>query len=147
MTEVPLSTLGAPVGGPSNRERSGDRDLTFSSAMRRVPNVRHADLDLYQYDPATREVEVVFEVSSDPRKSSDLTRRIARRLQAYAVLLIHRYNDHEHRFPVTVSVWDPSGRKILSKAEMQWHEFIKYAEHLHDLHREYRNSIALGNAA
>ena len=142
MTEVPLSSLGAPVGGPSNRERSGARDLSFSSAMRRVPNVRHADLDLYQYDPATREVEVVFEVSSDPRKSSDLTRRIARRLQAYAVLLIHRYNDVRHEHPVTVSVWDPNGRKILSKAEMQWHDFIQYAEHLHDCHTDYRSERA-----
>ena len=115
--------------------------------MRRVPDVRHADLDLYQYDPLTRDVEVAFEVSSDPRKASDLTRRIARKLGAYAVLLIHQPNDNEHKHPVVVSTWTPTGKKVLNKAEMTWSEFIAYMRHLHDLHLDYRNSIALGNVA
>ena len=147
MTEVPLSSLGPPVGGPSNRERSGERDLCFSSALRRVPDVRHIDVDAIQYDPVTRAPEVVVEASSDERKASDLARRFARRLDAYTVLIIHRYNDVNHQYPVTVSCWTPAGRKILSKAEMSWRDFVDYMRHLHDLHREYRNSIALGNAA
>lgn len=140
MTEVPLSSLGPPVGGPSNRERSGERDLCVSAALRRIPDVRHIDVDFVQYDPATRAPEVVIEASSDPRKASDLARRFARRLDAYTVLLIHRYKDVEHRHPVVISVWDPTGRKILTKAEMTWSDFLDYLRRLHDMHREYRES-------
>lgn len=147
MTEVPPSSLGPPAGGPSNRERSGERDLCVSAALRRIPDVRHIDVDFVQYDPDTRVPEVVIEASSDARKSSDLARRFARRLDAYTVLIIHRYKDVEHRFPVTVSCWDPAGKKILSRAEMSWRDFIDFMRHLHDLHVDYRNSIALGRAA
>lgn len=147
MTEIPLSSLGPPVGGPSNRERSGDRDLTVSHAMRRIPDVRVVDVDFVMYDPVSRVPEVVVEASSDSRKASDLARRFARRLDAYCVLLIHRYKDDEHRFPVVVSVWHPSGRKILTRAEMSWASFIAYMRTLHDLHIEYRNTIAQENAA
>lgn len=147
MTDLPLSSLGPPVGGPSNRERSGERDLCVSAALRRVPDVRHIDVDFVQYDPLTRVPEVVVEASSDARKASDLARRFARRLDAFTVLIIHHYNDNEHKHPVTVSVWTPTGKKILTKAEMQWSEFISYMRHLHDLHLEYRNPIALENAA
>lgn len=95
---------------------------------------------MVQYDPLTRAPEVVVEASSDPRKASDLARRFARKLDAYCVLIIHRYNDITHEHPVTVSVWDPTGRKILTKAEMTWSAFVGYMRTLHDLHIEYRTN-------
>lgn len=138
MTEVPLSSLGPPVGGPSNRERSGERDLCVSAALRRVPDVRHVDVDFVQYDPLTRAPEVVLEASSDNRKASDLARRFARRMDAYTVLIIHRYKDVHHQHPVTVSCWHPDGTKLVDKAEMTWSEFLRYLRQLHDDHRDYR---------
>ena len=93
-----------------------------------------------QYDPVTRQPEVVVEASSDPRKASDLARRFAKKLEAYTVLIIHHYNDNEHKYPVTVSCWTPGGRKILSKAEMSWSDFVQYMRHLHDCHVSYRSA-------
>lgn len=131
------SSLGAPVGGPSNRERSGERDLCVSQALRRIPDVRHIDVDFVQYDPKTRAPEVVVEASSDPRKSSDLARRWARRMEAYTVLIIHRYNDNAHKHPVTVSCWAPDGLKIVDKQEITWVDFLTFMRTLHDMHREW----------
>lgn len=131
------SSLGPPVGGPSNRERTQERDLCVSAALRRVPDVRHIDIDFLQYDPLTRKPEVVVEASSDPRKASDLARRFAKKLEAYAVLIIHRYNDNAHKHPVTVSCWTPDGLKIVDKQEMSWSEFLIFMRTLHDMHRDY----------
>ena len=129
-----MSTLGPPVGGPSNRERSGTRDLCVSAALRRVPDVRHADLDFYQYCPLCRVTEVVLEASSDPRKASDLSRRMGKKIGAHTLLIIHRYGDIEHEHPVTISVWDPSGVKLIDKRVMSWSEFLKLMHDFHDLH-------------
>lgn len=128
------STLGPPVGGPSNRERSGARDLCVSAALRRIPDVRHVDVDFVQYCPLCRSVEVVIEASSDPRKASDLARRIAKQLTATTLLLIHKYGDDNHEHPVTVSTWKRDGVKTRDKVEMSWGEFLSV---MHTYHLEH----------
>lgn len=129
-----MSTLGSPVGGPSNRERTGTRDLCVSSALRRVPDVRHIDVDFLQYCPLCRKIEVVMEASSDPRKASDLARRIGKQLTATTLLIIHTYDDDEHEHPVLISTWNPDGQKILSKVEMSWTDYLELLHAYHELH-------------
>ena len=104
---------------------------------------------MVQYDPATRLPEVVIEASSDPRKASDLARRFGKKLEAFTVLLIHRYNDNAHEHPVTVSLWSPLGKKLVDKQEQSWSEFIAFMRDLHDAHLEYiaARDSNIGNAA
>lgn len=130
------STLGPVVGGPSNIERTGTRDLCVSAALRRVPDVRHVDVDFTQYCPLCRKIEVVIEASADPRKASDLARRIARQLDATTLLIIHRYNDDNHEHPVIVTTWSRDGQKVLNKAEISWSEFVDLMHVYHELHLE-----------
>lgn len=145
MHESDQSTLGPEVGGPSNREKSFTRDLCVSAAMRRIPDVRVIDIDFVVYDPLTKVPEIVVEASSDPRKASTLARRFAKQMDAYCILLIHRYNDNAHKHPVTVSCWAPDGLKIVDKQEITWVDFLTFMRTLHDMHREWivdRSSLA-----
>lgn len=129
-----VSLLGPVVGGPSNIERTGARDLCVSAALRRVPDVRHVDVDFTQYCPLCRKIEVVIEASADPRKASDLARRIARQLDAVTLLIIHRYNDDKHEHPVIISTWNRDGVKELNKDELSWLEFVNLMHGYHELH-------------
>lgn len=128
------STLGPPVGGASNRERTGTRDLCVSAALRRVPDVRHIDIDYVQYCNQCRKIEVVMEASSDPRKASDLARRIGKQLTATTLLIIHSDGDEDHQRPVLISTWSPTGLKILSKVEMSWSDYLDLLHGYHELH-------------
>lgn len=124
------------TGGPSNVERTGTRDLTLSRALRLVPDVRHVDIDMIQYCPKCRKVEVVVEASADPRKASDIARRVGKQLTATTVLIIHRYNDDDREHPVIVSTWTFAGLKVLDKREMSWTEYLQLMHDFHTYHLE-----------
>jgi hypothetical protein len=126
------------VGGPSNVERTGTRDLTLSRALRKIPDVRHIDIDMLQYCPLCRKIEVVVEASADPRKASDLARRVGKQLTANTVLIIHRYNDDDQQYPVIVSTWTPTGLKVYDKREMSWDEYLQL---MHDFHTYHLDEV------
>ena len=52
-----------PIGTPRNRERTGQRYVSKTSAIaRKIPRVRHTDVDLTQWCPKCKRPEAFIEV-------------------------------------------------------------------------------------
>jgi len=126
-----------------NYERTGSRnDLALSRSLRNIPSVRHLDVDMYQYDPKTYDVEAVFEATSadvDPYVKTYMIRKIAKKLNAYAVLVVHRYQDELHLYPVRVWIWDEEGTEQVQGAEISWDNFEDLCTQIHEIKQEEKD--------
>lgn len=91
----------------SNIERTGTRDLTFSTFVRHLPGVRHIDIDMVQVCPRCAACEVVAECSSSATKSTTYLRGIAERMRCVALYVRHEPHDLKLEGDVTVWAWSP----------------------------------------
>jgi hypothetical protein len=142
------------IGTIRNKEKTGNRnDLAGSNSLRRVPDVRHQDLDKFQYDPKTDEVEMVFEFTSQHApKAMKMTKRIAADLGAWCCLVHHEWLDDDNAYPITVTLWEPyldeDGSPVLNRfgkkqmkvveevneLEMSWEEFEDICHQVHEIY-------------
>lgn len=106
-TSTRTSQVPPNPGTRRNAERTGQRKVTrLSKAARTVENVRHVDIDLFQYCPSCKKPQAFFEVKSKPVSSWEWeqTRRLAESFGhgCVAVLVVETwYGD------IGVSVYDP----------------------------------------
>lgn len=147
-----------------NIERSGNRNsLALSGALRDVPNVRHQDTDMNQYDefwnPEIKDfdfqVEIVFESTSSrkytPEKKTQLARtKFAKPNNAWTCLVIHAYGDDERKHPIEVWLWEPDGTPNEVYGEvMTWECLVDICTQIHEMYVEDRknNTQPKGKAA
>lgn len=117
-----------------NVELTEDRnDLALSRAMRELKGVKHLDLDLVQYSGDYR-CEIFFEATSQQSpKNATFTRRIAKAMDAYAILVVHAYADVEHNHTVKVTVWDRQGDPLptLTARTLTWEQLQYICRRIH----------------
>lgn len=82
-------------------------NLPLSRAARRVPGLRHIDIDLVQWCRRCREPEVYIEATSAAEKNTQVTRILASHAGAPTILLRHAYDDRELEHPVHIYLWEP----------------------------------------
>ena len=123
------------IGTRFNVERSGNRNsLALSSSLRNIPDVRHLDLDMMQWSPDYKQLEIVFEASSTTGyKNTNVARTIAKNHGAFALLIIHKWEDVDHLYPVKITLWYPDGtrHKDCTGLEMSWQEFEQLCADIH----------------
>lgn len=123
-------------GGASNRERTGARDLTLSTAVRFVPNVRHIDLDMVQVCPECRCPEVLMEASADPTRAATFVRKMSGMLGVYALRVIHQPNDLNLLGTIDIDLWKPMDGSHAEYRGKSWEFFHWLLSRIHDKHAE-----------
>ena len=98
--------------------KTTDSDSSVSNVARRIPGVRHIDIDASVYCPRCYQTQILIEASStgmkgtsyeDQVKAVRMTRRVAKAVKCETLLLLHHPQDENHREPVMTSSWTYDG--------------------------------------
>lgn len=99
---------------------SAKENYRFSNEARAVPGVRHCDTDGIMYCQDCHVPVFVVEATSDgcpgtrfedKHKATNMTKKVARILDAVPVLLQHHLHDNQHRHPVYLTTWDQNPQR------------------------------------
>lgn len=130
-------------GTKNNRERSDTRnDLALSKFVRRIPDVRHCDIDLFQVDTKGRFEWFCEATSTKDHKASTYTRALAQATGAYTMLLRHAYNDIEHEHPIDITVWDADGKRVMQETGVGWDRLEYACNRTHELLWSRRENLS-----
>jgi hypothetical protein len=135
----------------SNVERTGKRDMTLSTQLRKVggkdtlsDNVRHKDGDFQQYCHKCKKVLVWMEGSADPNRATTYIRAAAEDTKhtSIAMKVVHHPNDIKGTKGVREVIAWRNGREVIFKGKnISWDVLIKSLEQIAYLHEKSKECV------
>jgi len=123
-----------------NHEKTGHRwqSLLVSRVARKVPNVRHLDLDLYQYCEKCKSIEVMIEnegvdsIQNVAFKNSEMTRYISMSMRDPVPVMLVQHTEYDVRLSVWVDdIYTSEPQFVMSGG---WDLLEKTLNRFHEMH-------------